>query len=65
MGNTATVMVNIFDGTRQPIAIGAGLKNVLIRVIDGRQNEVSADFHAAASVRFEVPFSTGRATTTR
>jgi hypothetical protein len=55
----ATIMVNIFDGTRQPIVIGPSVKNVLIRVIDGWQKEVSADFHATASVRFEVPFFDG------
>jgi hypothetical protein len=58
-GNTAVIMANIFDGTRQPIAIGPDLKNVLIRVIDGHQNQVSADFHTTANVRFEVPFFDG------
>jgi hypothetical protein len=59
MGDTATIMVNIFDGTRQPITIGPSVKNILIRVIDGQQNEVSADFHTTANVRFEVPFCDG------
>ena len=55
MGDRAKIMVNIFDGTRQPITIGPSMQNVLIRVIDGQQNEVSAEFHSAASVSFDVP----------
>jgi len=56
---TATIMVNLFDGTRQPMAIGSAPSNVLVRVIDGNQREVSADFHTAASIDFEVPFFDG------
>jgi hypothetical protein len=56
---SATIMVNLFDGTRQPITIGSSLSNVLVRVIDGNQKEVSADFYTTPSIRFEVPFFDG------
>ena len=56
---TAKIMVNLFDGTRQPMVIGSAPSNVLVRVIDGNQKEVSADFHTAASIEFEVPFFDG------
>jgi len=55
----ATIMVNIFDGTRQLMKLGSAPSNVLVRVIDGNQKEVSADFYTTPSIRFEVPFFDG------
>ena len=42
-------MVNVFDGTRQPLTTN---KQILIRIIDGNQKEQSADFHNGPSVEF-------------
>jgi hypothetical protein len=50
MANTASILVNVFDGTRQSLVTD---KNLLIRVIDGNHNEVSSDFHNGPSVRFD------------
>ena len=47
-------MVNVFDGTRRPFPKKTGL---LIRIIDGNQNQVSADFRRGPSILFrELPF---------
>lgn len=56
---TAIIMVNLFDGTRQPVAIGPNPNKVLVRVIDGDQKELSADFYTTPNLRFEVPFFDG------
>jgi hypothetical protein len=48
------ILLNLFDGTRQPI--GAGVKNPLIRIIDGNQKELASRFVKGASVQFSVPF---------
>ena len=49
----ASIMVNVFDGTRQPLTTN---KQLLIRVIDGNQKEQSASFYDGPSVLFkEVP----------
>ncbi len=53
-GDTATIVLNIFDGTRQPI--GAGVKNLLIRIIDGNQKQLFSDFRTGSSFSFHVPF---------
>ncbi len=47
-------MVNVFDGARQPI--GAGVKNLLVRIIDGNQNQFSSGFYTTPNIRFQVPF---------
>jgi hypothetical protein len=38
----ASLLVNVVDGTRQPLVTN---QKLLIRVIDGNQKEQSADFH--------------------
>ncbi len=53
-GDTATIVLNIFDGTRQPI--GAGVKNLLIRIIDGNQKQLFSSFRNGSSFSFHVPF---------
>ncbi len=53
-GDTATIVLNIFDGTRQPI--GAGVKNLLIRILDGNQKQLFSDFRTGSSFTFHVPF---------
>ena len=45
----ANLMVNVFDGTRQPLTTD---EKLLIRVIDGNQKEQSAGFHNGPSVLF-------------
>lgn len=50
----ATILLNIFDGTRQ--AIGPGVKNLLVRIIDGNQKQLSSDFRNGSSFQFRVPF---------
>jgi hypothetical protein len=54
VGDTAEIMVNIFDGSRQ--LIGPGVKNLLVRIIDGNQNQLSSDFHTKPNILFDVPF---------
>lgn len=52
--NTGNLMVNVFDGTRQPIAVGVQL---LVRVRDGNQNELVSDFYDKANILFNgLPF---------
>jgi len=47
-------MVSVFDGTRQPIPKKIGL---IIRIIDGNQNQVSAASHEGPSILFrDLPF---------
>jgi hypothetical protein len=48
--STASITVNVFDGTRQPFTES---KPILITLKDGNQKQVSRDFHKTASVRFE------------
>jgi hypothetical protein len=45
----ASLLVNVVDGTRQPLVTD---KKLLVRVIDGNQKEQSADFHNGPVVRF-------------
>jgi hypothetical protein len=59
MAISAIIMLNLFDGIRQPIVTGPTLKNVLVRVIDGNQKELSTAFYSTSSLRFEVPFFDG------
>ena len=47
---TGSLMVNIFDGTRQPI--GAGTQ-ILLRVIDGNQKKILNQFYTAANILVE------------
>jgi hypothetical protein len=54
-GNTATIVVNLFDGTRQPLTI-SDRTQLLVRIIDGNQQPVFTDFQTVASLRFKVPF---------
>jgi hypothetical protein len=49
----ATILLNLFDGTRQPI--GPGVKNLLIRIIDGNQKQLFSDFRNGSSFQFQVP----------
>lgn len=49
MANIASIFVNVFDGTRQPLVTD---KKLLIRIIDGNHQEVSADYHDGPSVLF-------------
>jgi hypothetical protein len=46
---TASLLVNIVDGTRKPIPSGV---EVLVRVLDGNQNQVHADFHKSSDILF-------------
>jgi len=48
--NTGNLMVNVLDGTRQPIAAGARL---LVRVRDGNQNELVSDFYNQPNIFFK------------
>src|SRR5438128_2461916 len=51
---SSNLMVNVFDGTRQPFPKKTGL---LIRIIDGNQNQVSAASHEGPSILFrDLPF---------
>ena len=50
MANTGSLMINIFDGTRQPM--GAGVE-VLVTVNDGNQKQVVRQFYAPPSVLIE------------
>ena len=52
--DTATILLNNFDGTRQ--TIGTGAKNLLIRIIDGNQKQLSSNFYTGSSFSFHVPF---------
>ena len=50
----ATILLNIFDGSRQPI--NPGVKNLLVRIIDGNQKQLFSDFRKGSSFQFQVPF---------
>ncbi len=50
----ASMMVNVFDGTRRLMPQTVKL---LIRILDGNQKTISSDFHPAPSVHFtDLPF---------
>jgi len=51
--DTAKVIVNVFDGTRQPISSKLDL---LIRINDGAQKQLFANYKKGPSVTFSVPF---------
>ena len=48
----ATILLNIFDGSRQPI--GPGVKNLLVRIIDGNQKQLFSDFRNGSSFQFQI-----------
>src|SRR6267143_869350 len=50
----ATILLNLFDGTRQPI--GPGVKSLLVRIIDGNQKQLSSDFYKVSRIQFQVPY---------
>lgn len=50
----ASIVLNIFDGSRQPI--GPKVKNLLVRIIDGNQKQLFSGFRNGPSFQFEVPF---------
>jgi hypothetical protein len=52
-GNQTSILLNVFDGTRQPISDQV---NFLLRVRDGNQNERFSNFVQGPTVRIEVPF---------
>lgn len=49
----AEITVTLFDGTRQPMRSDT---EALIRIIDGNQKQLSADFHTGFTFGFRVPF---------
>ena len=52
--SSGSLMLNVFDGTRQPIQGGTRL---LVRIIDGNQKELSSDYHTTPSILFNgLPF---------
>jgi hypothetical protein len=53
---TDTILVNIFDGTRELLPTQT---KVLLRVIDGEQRRVFADFVKGPTIRVTVPFQNG------
>ena len=48
----ATMVVTLYDGTRQPIKSG----NFLIRIFDGFQNQLFDDYKRAATTVFRLPY---------
>ena len=53
MPSKATLVVHIFDGTRKPFTQKTDL---LIRILDGNQKQIHAEYHKKASNSFQVPF---------
>jgi hypothetical protein len=53
---TCTIIVNIYDGTRQLLAAN---QQVLLRIVDGEQRQVFADFVKGPTIRVKVPFQNG------
>ncbi len=45
--NTGSLMVNVFDGTRQPLRAGA---QVLLRVLDGNQKELVSQYYNSSNI---------------
>jgi hypothetical protein len=54
--DTATILINLFDGTRELLPAKT---EVLLRIIDGEQRPVFADFVKAPTIRVTVPFQNG------
>jgi hypothetical protein len=52
----ATILINLYDGTRELLAPGT---KVLLRIIDGEQRHVFTDFVKAPTIRVTVPFQNG------
>jgi hypothetical protein len=55
-GQKATILINLFDGTR---ALMAPQTKVLLRIIDGEQRHVFTDFVKGPTIRVTVPFQNG------
>jgi hypothetical protein len=53
---TATILINLFDGTRELLPPKT---EVLLRIIDGEQRPVFADFVKGPTIRVTVPFQNG------
>jgi hypothetical protein len=53
---TATILVNLYDGTRELISAQT---KVLLRIIDGEQRHVFEDFVKGPTIRVTVPFQDG------
>ncbi len=49
---SANMMVNVFDGTRQPVRLGS---QVLYRIIDGSQKQIVTKFAFVPSLPIELP----------
>jgi len=47
---TGSLMVNVFDGTRQPIRAGT---QILVRVIDGNQKQILNQFYTVPNIEVE------------
>lgn len=47
---TGSLMVNIYDGTRQPIAVGT---QILLRIVDGNQKQILNQFYTAPNILVE------------
>src|SRR5262249_31369882 len=52
----ATILINLYDGTRELLAPGT---QVLLRIIDGEQRHVFTDFVKGPTIRVTVPFQDG------
>jgi hypothetical protein len=50
----ATILLNVFDGSRQPLPDG---KDLLIRISDGSQHQWVNRYFKKSSIQFDVPFS--------
>src|SRR5215813_5538274 len=52
----ATILINLYDGTRELLPPGTKL---LLRIIDGEQRQVFTDFVKGPTIRVTVPFQNG------
>ena len=50
----AIIVLNVFDGTRNPLPAGTDL---LVRISDGAQHQLVDKFFSRSSIQFQVPFS--------
>src|SRR2546421_9198146 len=53
---TATILINLYDGTRALIPADT---RILLRIIDGEQRHVFNDFVKGPTIRVTVPFQDG------
>jgi len=52
---SASILVNVVDGTRSPLPAG---KDLLVRILDGNQNQIHTGFHEKSTLLFrELPFA--------